>query len=207
MDYRRLFLTLIFTISAFMLWEGWGQHKAAQKAANMPSATQAADAPSSSVDLRAKDGGAVPARSNGNGAQAVAQSATAVSAPTVTVKTDEYVATISLAGATLTELELTQHKGWDQAGNVELFGKTHKYVAQSGLIGDGLPNHKPLWRQVSTGNELKAGQNTLDVVFEADAANGGKVSKTLTFKRGDYGIDVTYKLKGVSTDKVDAYFQ
>ncbi len=111
MDYRRLFLTLIFTISVFMLWEGWGQHKAAQKAANMPSATQAADTPSGSVDLRAKEGNAVPARSNGNGAQAAPQPASAVNAPTVTVKTDEYIATISLAGATLNELELTQHKG------------------------------------------------------------------------------------------------
>jgi prophage DNA circulation protein len=30
-----------------------------------------------------------------------------------------------------------------------------------------------LWRQVSTATELKSGQNSLDVVFEADAANGG----------------------------------
>jgi YidC/Oxa1 family membrane protein insertase len=206
MDYRRLFLTLIFTISAFMLWEGWSQHKAAQKAANMPAAAQAADAPSGSVDLRAKDGNAVPARANGNGAS-LTQTASVANAPTVTVKTDEYVATISLAGASITSLELIKHKAWDEQGQVELFGKTHKYAAQSGLIGEGLPNHKTLWRQVSTATELKAGQNSLDVVFEADAANGGKVTKTLTFKRGDYGIDVSYKLKGVAADKADAYFQ
>ena len=208
MDYRRLFLTLIFTISVFLLWEGWGQHKAEQKAANMPpAAAQSADSPKGSVDLRAKDSGAVPSRSNGNSDKAVAQPAAVANAPTVTVKTDEYVATISLAGASITNLELIQHKGDDKSGFVELFGKTHHYAAQSGLIGDGMPNHKTLWRQVSSGNELKAGQNTLDVVFEADAANGGKVSKTLTFKRGDYGIDVTYKLKGVAADKADAYFQ
>ena len=109
MDYRRLFLTLIFTISVFLLWEGWGQHKAEQKAANMPAATQAADSPKGSVDLRAKDGSAVPARSNGNGNTLASQPAAAVNAPTVTVKTDEYVATISLAGASITNLELTQH--------------------------------------------------------------------------------------------------
>ncbi|NCW89636.1 MAG: hypothetical protein EBV73_03645 [Rhodocyclales bacterium] len=206
MDYRRLFLTLIFTISVFLLWEGWGQHKAEQKAA-VVAATQATDAPTGSVDLRAKDGNAVPARSNGNAAKAVNQSAAVVNAPTVTVKTDEFVATISLAGASVTNLELIKHKGDDQAGYVELFGKTHNYAAQSGLIGDGMPNHKTLWRQVSTGNELKAGQNNLDVVFEADAANGGKVTKTLTFKRGEYGIDVTYRLKGAAADKTDAYFQ
>ena len=207
MDYRRLFLTLIFTISVFLLWEGWGQHKAAQKAANLPAATQAADAPSGSVDLRAKDSGAVPARSNANGDKAVSQPAAVANAPTVTVKTDEYVATISLAGVTVTNLELIQHKGDDKTGFVELFGKTHHYAAQSGLIGDGMPNHKTLWRQVSTANELKAGQNTLDMVFEADAANGAKVIKTLTFKRGEYAIDVSYRLKGGSADKTDAYFQ
>ena len=197
MDYRRLFLTLIFTISAFLLWDGWSQQKAAQKAATIQAAAQTA--PAASVDLR-KDGNNVPARA-GN---APAADAPTTSAPTVTVKTDEYVATISLAGATISNLELNKHKGWDQSGNVELFGKTHKYVAQSGLIGDGLPNHKTMWRQVSSATEMKSGQNTLDVVFEAD---GGKVSKILTFKRGEYGIDVTYKLKGVAADKADAYFQ
>jgi len=197
MDYRRLFLTLIFTISAFMLWEGWSQHKAAQKAANIQAAVQSA--PAASVDLR-KDKNAVPSRT----ANAPAAEAPAVNAPSITIKTDVYAATISLAGASITQLELTKHKGWDQSGNVELFGKTHSYVAQSGLIGDGLPNHKTLWRQVSSTTEMKPGQNTLDVVFEAD---GGKVSKTLTFKRGEYGIDVTYKLKGAAADKADAYFQ
>ena len=196
MDYRRLFLTLIFTISAFMLWEGWSQHKAAQKAANIQAATQGA--PTASVDLR-KDANAVPARA----ANAQPTEVALANAPTVTIKTDEYNATISLAGASITNLELLKHKGWDQSGLVELFGNTHKYVAQSGLIGDGLPNHKTLWRLVSSSTEMKPGQNTLDVVFEAD---GGKVTKTLTFKRGEYGIDVTYKLKG-ATDKADAYFQ
>ena len=199
MDYRRLFLTLILTISAFMLWEGWTQHKAEQKAANIQTAAQGA--PTASVDLR-KDANGVPARTAGANAQPAEVSA--VNAPTVTVKTDEYVATISLAGATISNLELLKHKGWDGSGNVELFGKTHKYVAQTGLIGEGLPNHKTLWRQVSSATEMKPGQNTLDVVFEAD---GGKVTKTLTFKRGEYGIDVTYKLKGGAADKADAYFQ
>ena len=52
MDYRRLFLTLIFTISAFMLWEGWSQHKAAQKAANIQAATQALQ---SEIEKRVRD--------------------------------------------------------------------------------------------------------------------------------------------------------
>ena len=196
MDYRRLFLTLIFTISAFMLWEGWSQHKATQKAANIQTAAQGA--PVASVDLR-KDANGVPAST----AQAQTAEVAVANAPTVSIKTDEYNATISLAGASITNLELLKHKGWDQSGLVELFGKTHNYVAQSGLIGDGLPNHKTLWRLVSSSTEMKPGQNTLDVVFEAD---GGKVIKILTFKRGEYGIDVTYKLKG-SSDKADAYFQ
>ncbi len=196
MDYRRLFLTLIFTISAFMLWEGWSQHKATQKAANIQTAAQGA--PVASVDLR-KDANGVPASTT----KAQTAEVAVANAPTVSIKTDEYNATISLAGASITNLELLKHKGWDQSGLVELFGKTHNYVAQSGLIGDGLPNHKTLWRLVSSSTEMKPGQNTLDVVFEAD---GGKVTKILTFKRGEYGIDVTYKLKG-SSDKADAYFQ
>ena len=198
MDYRRLFLTLIFTISAFMLWEGWSQHKAEQKAANIQVAAQGA--PAASVDLR-KDANGLPARA-GN-APVAADAAAMANAPTVTVKTDEYVATISLAGASITNLELLKHKGWDAAGYVELFGKSHNYVAQSGLIGDGLPNHKTLWRLVSSATDMKPGQNTLDLVFEAD---GGKVTKIMTFKRGEYGIDVTYKLKG-GAEKADAYFQ
>ena len=196
MDYRRLFLTLIFTLSAFMLWEGWTQHKAAEKAAVSQAANQGA--PKASVDLRKDD--ATPARSSTNGS--VAADVPVANAPTVTIKTDEYIATVSLAGASMTKLELLKHKG-TQSQYVELFGDNHKYVAQSGLIGQGMPNHKTLWRMTSSGTELKAGQDALDVVFETD---GGRISKTLRFHRDHYGIDVTYRIKG-EADKTDAYFQ
>ena len=197
MDYRRLFLTLIFTVSAFMLWEGWTQHKAAEKAAVTQAAT--AGAPKASVDLRKDD--AAPTRSSAKGSETA--DAPVADAPSVTIKTDEYIATVSLAGASITKLELLKHKG-TQSQYVELFGDNHKYVAQSGLIGEGMPNHKTLWRMTSNGTELKAGQDSLDVVFETD---GGRISKTLRFNRNTYGIDVTYRVKGGSGDKTDAYFQ
>jgi YidC/Oxa1 family membrane protein insertase len=202
MDYRRLFLTLIFTISVFMLWEGWTQHKAATKAANAPVAAQSSGAPSGSVDLRPKDASGVPVRA----AQGSAQQAE-INAPVIRVKTDVYDASISLQGAAITRLDLSRHQSDDKTGQVQLFGDAHKYVAQSGLIGDGLPNHKTIWRLVSNSTEMKPDQDSLSLVFEADVANGGQAVKTMTFKRGDYGIDVSYSLKGVAADKADAYFQ
>ena len=67
---------------------------------------------------------------------------------------------------------------------------TGPFVAQSGLLGEGLPNHRTLWQPAAGPRELAPGADTLELKLQASAANGDKVVQTLTFHRGSYVIDV-----------------
>ena len=205
MDTRRLILVLIFTFSSFMLWENWqkyNQPKPAPTEAAAAAAKSAAGAPTPSASLQA---GAVTAAANN--APAVT---TGNTAETFTVTTDRVKATISLQGGDLVGLELLKYKEHDnKEKNFFLLDAKHQYVVQSGLIGDGLPSHRSQFRRVAGPAELADGSNELKVRLEADAANGAKVAKILTFKRGSYSIDVAWEIAngGDKAMAPHAYFQ
>jgi YidC/Oxa1 family membrane protein insertase len=52
---------------------------------------------------------------------------------------------------------------------VVLFGPGHRYAAQSGFIGQGLPNHRTAYRSAQTEVALKPGQDSVEVRLEATA--------------------------------------
>ncbi len=200
MDTRRLILVLIFTFSSFMLWENWqkyNQPKPVAEAANVADIAGAAPIPSAALQATAAPGEVQPA-------------APASTAATFTVATDLIKATISEQGGDLVELELLKYKAHeDKSKNFFLFDAKHQYAAQSGLIGEGMPNHRTLFKHVAGPTSLADGANELKVRLEATATNGAKVAKILTFKRGSYDIDVTWEINN-TTDKPltpNAYFQ
>ncbi len=200
MDTRRLILVLIFTFSSFMLWENWqkyNQPKPVAEAANAADIAGAAPIPSAALQAKATPGEVQPA-------------APASTAATFTVATDLIKATISEQGGDLVELELLKYKAHeDKSKNFFLFDAKHQYAAQSGLIGEGMPNHRTLFKHVAGPTSLADGANELKVRLEATATNGAKVAKILTFKRGSYDIDVTWEINN-TTDKPltpNAYFQ
>jgi YidC/Oxa1 family membrane protein insertase len=111
----------------------------------------------------------------------------------VKVRTDLYVADISLQGGDITRLELVRYPDTeDKTKNFILFdnGQRHVYLAQSGLIGDGLPNHKTLWKVAGGDQALKDGEQQLEVRLEASGASGVRLSKTYVFHRDSYQIDL-----------------
>jgi YidC/Oxa1 family membrane protein insertase len=113
-----------------------------------------------------------------------------------TVRTDLYVAEISSRGGDIVRLELVRHGDTEDKGrNFVLFdnGVKHVYQAQSGVIGEGLPNHKTEWTLAGGERVLKDGDNSLEVRLEASAADGSKISKTYVFQRGSYQIELRTK--------------
>jgi YidC/Oxa1 family membrane protein insertase len=90
-----------------------------------------------------------------------------------------------------------------------LFEAKHQYVAQSGLIGEGLPNHKTSFSAVAGSAELGADAKTVVLRLEAPAGGGLKVAKTYTFTRGSYLIDVAHEIDNGSDKEVlaHAYYQ
>ena len=206
MDNRRLILLLVFSFSLIMLWDAWqkqGQPQLAKTTATTATAASTT-APAGVVPTPTLPGagaGAVPA------AVPATAPVTAAGAAKAVIKTDLYVADISAQGGDITRLELVRHPDTeDKSKHFVLFdnGGKHIYVAQSGVIGDGLPNHKTEWKLPAGDLALKDGEKQLEVRLEASTASGSKVAKTYVFHRGSYQIDVRHE--GV-TAGAHAYYQ
>ncbi len=216
-DMRRTLLWVIFTMSLVLLWDAWQKHNGQPSMFSPAPAKTAAPAAAPA---------AVPAGVQGSGAAGVpAPAATATSgtpagvptagvsaaAQTFTVTTDLVKATFSNRGGELQKLELLQHRDPEDATrNVMLFDQSAQrvYLAQTGLItnqaGVVLPNHLSTLQLVSTETELKDGQASLLVKFETpESANGVKLAKTYTFKRGDYTVGVKHELTNGSAAAVE----
>ena len=203
MDTRRLILVLIFTFSSFMLWESWQKYNQPKPAANaVATTTPGSAAPTPSVSLQPG--------STGSAAPVVSAAAIAPVGETFIVSTDLLKATISAQGGDLVELELLRYKEHgNKDKNFFLFEAKHQYMAQSGLIGEGLPTHRSIFNRVEGPTELAEGANELKIRLEADAADGVKVAKILTFKRGSYLVDVAWEIANGSAKAFapHAYFQ
>jgi len=199
MDTQRLILFFVFSFSLLLLWEAW-QKELRPPLPATPSTQTAVPTPSSRAGTAAKSVDAVPS------------SLGPASRPRerLRVRTDTILAEIDTEGGNLVYLELLKHKDTlQEAKNFVLFGPEHRYAAESGLIGEGLPNHRTLFRAASREFDLAAGQEKLDVRLEADTPGGIKVAKILTFYRQSYKIDLTEEIVNGTTAPLEphAYFQ
>ena len=199
MDTQRLILFFVFSFSLLLLWEAW-QKELRPAVPATPSTQTGVPTPSSRSGTPAKSVEAVP--SNGGPASRPRER--------LRVRTDTILAEIDTEGGNLVYLELLKHKDTlQEAKNFVLFGPEHHYAAESGLIGERLPNHRTLFRAAAREFDLAAGQEKLDVRLEADTPGGIKVAKVLTFYRQSYRIDLTEEIANGTTAPLEshAYFQ
>ncbi|MBK7792871.1 MAG: membrane protein insertase YidC [Betaproteobacteria bacterium] len=213
MDTQRLILFVIFSFSALFLWEAWQRE-------NRPPPPPVASAPAAATKA-ATDLPAVPAATPPTGAPAAGVPAVPGAAPAaevvpgasqITITTDLYRAVVDTQGGALTEVALRQHHDQDDKSKPYLAiqkspGRT--LIAQSGLLGEGLPNHRTVYQPLPGPRELAAGQDKLELRLQASAPNGDKVVQTLTFTRGSYVIDVAYDITNAGSAPIApfAYFQ
>ncbi len=194
MDNRRLMLLLVFSFSLIMLWDAW-QRQSMPKAPVVAAAgeNKAAVAPAGQGDASVP----IPSAPIGSAAPLpVAGTAALPGGVTAKIRTDLYLAEISSRGGDIVSLELVRHADTeDKSKHFRLFdsGTKHIYQAQSGLIGEGLPNHKSEWKLVGGEHTLKEGQDSLELRLEAVAGDGSKVVKTYVFQRGSYQIGVRHE--------------
>ncbi len=143
--------------------------------------------------------GAVPTSSstaNATAAVPAAVDGTKSNLPNLKVTTDLYKAEISAQGGDLVHLELIGHPDTDdKSKNVVLFSETgkHLYLAQSGVLGEGLPNHKTIWRLPSGDQTLKSDQAELMIKLTPDGKSADGIVKTYVFRRNSYQIEVRYE--------------
>ena len=198
---------MVFAVSVFLLFDAWNKERAPQP----PSPDQAAQRSDMPMPSPPLPPGAVAPTSPTNAPAPVAMPA-ATNLPPIIVRTDVLIAEIDPVGGTLRRLEFTQHRDkLDKSKNFVLFQKdaVHTYVAQSGLIGDELPNHTTAYSSSATNYELREGSDELVVNLTASGTKSVGVTKTLTFHRSSYVVDEAYQItnRGTAEIKPFAYFQ
>ncbi len=207
MDTQRLILWVIFTFSAVMLWQAWEREK------NPPPPPATAQAPRAGEPAQQPAAVAAPAGVPAQAATGAPPASTAATAgQTIEVRTDLFVVDIDTIGGTITRVALEKHRDAEDTAKPYLaLQRTAErtFVAQAGLIGDGLPNHRTPYEALPGPRALAPGENELQVKLQATAANGDKVVQTLTFHRGSYVIDVAFEITNAEGQpiKPEAYFQ
>jgi YidC/Oxa1 family membrane protein insertase len=85
----------------------------------------------------------------------------------------------------------------------------HFFVAQSGLLGEGMPTHLTAYEAEGLDFVLRDGAEAVEVRLRSRAATGAEVVKKYTFRRGSYLIDLAYEVKNTSGAPIApvGYFQ
>ncbi len=202
MDLQRLFLFLIFVFSLGLIWDGWQRHE-------HPERYIQSDAEVSGSAVKSQVSPATGPAS----ATITQQPVQRVTGKTIRVKTDFIEAEISTIGGDINSLALLRHPdGLDKSKPLMLFQhgeNTHNYVAQSGLLGAGLPNHNSEFVSEQDQYQLSGNADRVQVRLNAVGDSPLKVTKIITFHKGSYLIDVAYELEntGEQAATASSYFQ
>lgn len=188
MDTKRLILFVIFSFSLLMLWDAWQQHNAPQPVA------QSAEPVDASIPEAVKSDVPVVAsqpdmpRSTGfkleNGQR-------------IRIETNLYRGEIDTVGGDLRKLALLQHRADDKESDYVLLDDQAApllYVAQTGLIGNGLPSHRSVFSSSADSYKMATGSDQLEVRLNWTNDAGLQVDKIYTFQRDSYAIGVRYEI-------------
>ena len=204
MDTQRLILFLIFAFSALFLWEAWQKEHA-------PAPPPAAKSAAKPNELPPPTTTPAPAAAPGAPGTVPVESAPSAG-QLITIKTDLYTAEIDTAGGVITQVALEKHRDAHDLSKPYLAlqkNAERTFVAQAGLIGDGMPNHRTLYQALPGPRALAPGENSIDLKLQATDEHGDKVTQVLTFHRGSYVIDVAFDVtnNGSAPMTPEAYFQ
>ena len=207
MDSQRLILFFVFSFSVFMLLDAWQREQpparpAAADAGKGEKAMPPSAQPPVPGDKLTATQGAVPQQGRGAPETGV----------TIRVETDLLIAHLSSHGGDVRRLQFRKHRDTlERSKDFVLFetGAERNYIAQAGLIGSGLPNHRTLYTATSDNYQLAAGQEQIEVRLAAPAAEGVQVTKVYRFRRESYLIDVGFEIANTGAAPIQpyAYFQ
>ncbi|MBM3367379.1 MAG: membrane protein insertase YidC, partial [Betaproteobacteria bacterium] len=213
LDTQRLILFFVFSFSLLLLWDAWEKQnrpKPAPVQAQSGATVPAPAVPPSKPAAAAPAAPQVPGQPATAPAVVAPQAAAAAAGEKVQIRTDLLLVEIDTAGATLKRVELLKHKDTiDEKKNFSLLGPEFAYEAQSGIAGEGGPNHRSAWKLLPGARSLEPGQASLEVRLAAEGRDGLAVEKVYTFRRDSYLIDVAFEIRnnGAAPASPYAYFQ
>ena len=219
METRKLILIIILSTSLLLLWDSWQKE-------NQPPVTQVTPGVvSENSNNQRHDPLPVPGDELAGASQSGAAAGIDGVTPSITpnlfeigekiqVTTDLVVAEIDTAGGDIRKLGLLKHPAReDETRPYELLldQAARFHIAQSGLIGEGLPSHKTRFTLDSNKHtyELSPGEDSINIRLLAPEVNGIQVAKIYTFHRGTYVIDVEFEIVNHSDSTIMpfSYFQ
>ncbi len=218
METKKLVLIIIFSTSLLFLWEAWqkelGPPISDVTSSTAPNATNQRHDP---LPVPGDELVSTTESENIPGATGVTPSVTPnlfIIGKKIQVKTDLVIAEIDTAGGDLRQLGLLTHPSKEDKNKpYQLLSDNAArfHVAQSGLVGEDMPNHKTQYTvESNTYNyELGAGQDKLVVRLLAPKVNNIQVAKVYTFHRGTFVIDVEFEIRNESSASIQpfSYFQ
>jgi len=196
-------LFFVFAFSTFTLVDAWQRDQRPQSAVSQEATKKAANKSDAGIPVPLAPNVPSAPASVPSGGKSVASGLVALGGQLIKVDTDLMRVELSTQGGDVRRVEFKQHKGTlDKTKNFVLLQTTPDltYIAQSGLIGEGLANHRTKYETKSREYALADGAKTLEVRLEAPDVNGIKVSQVYKFTRGSYVIDVSYEITN-GTDK------
>ncbi|MBQ5941024.1 membrane protein insertase YidC [Massilia sp. AB1] len=206
---KRTVLWIVFAVSLIVLWNNWMVANGKQSLFSpAPPAKVAQQQPAkpSDVPTAAQPGSTAVPATPGAPAAVPAASAAPVS-QIVTITTDVVKVNIDSAGGVIKRLELLQYPDhFDKTKNQVLFdvGGNNVYLGQTGLIGTSaagvLPNHNTVYT-VRPGVRTLNGGNQIQLVMDAEQG-GVRLTKTFTFRKGDYVIGIRHDVTNVGAAPV-----
>lgn len=191
MDTQKIILFVILSFSILMLWQAWNKEQQPPLPPPQAGATAVAPAPRKAPAVE-------------TGIQQTGQR--------VKVRTDTLYLELDTVGGDIRHLELVRHKdAQDKSRNFLLLedDRQHPYIAQSGLLGEGLPTHKAMFTAEAYDYALKPADKELRVRLRWQNPEGVKVAKVFTFHPGSYVVEVGYEIDngGKRPLEPSAYFQ
>jgi YidC/Oxa1 family membrane protein insertase len=198
---KRTILWIVFAVSLVVLWNNWMVSTGKQSMFSPTPPAKVAQAPGNTATTATTG---VPAVAGQPGAVPGQPAAPApVRAERITVTTDVVKAEIDTQGGVIRRLELLKYPDhFDKTKNQVLFDVSGNniYLGQTGLIGSTpagvLPNHNTTF-VARPGLRTLDGGNAVQVVLDAEQG-GVRLTKTLTFKRGDYVVDVRHDVTNLT---------
>jgi YidC/Oxa1 family membrane protein insertase len=206
MDNLRTFFIFGLLIVSLLLWQAWQQDYAQ---APVPVASTASDSSLPAMGSEQADLPELPAASADVHADMAAVAPTS-SSQKVRIKTDVMDVTIDTQGGDIRQLALLKYAEDSEHPDVPVQflndSPQHFFVTQSGLRSDdNAPTHYDNYTAEASNYFLAAGQNSLQVPLRWQSANGLTITKTYTFHRDSYMVDVDYHVDNHSADSFSAY--
>ncbi|HVW68645.1 MAG TPA: membrane protein insertase YidC [Steroidobacteraceae bacterium] len=213
----RIYLWIALALVAWMNYQAWmtdygprpgavaaqAAHPSANGAATADLSSRIPQAPKAAASASATDNkqSTVPDGAAVTATGTASAASPAPAAQVIHVHTDVLDVEVSTAGGTLQKVDLlkyTKVKGSSELVRLENEdGPLTRYVLQSGLVGSGTgsyPTHLASWSAARTSYDID-GDRELRVPLTWTNGEGVTVTKTFTFHRGLYSIDLSYDVQ------------